>query len=51
MIKFLLGYSLDFGSYYNVGCVAMEDYPETIIEFEKRFSTEDDCRKYLFNLR
>jgi transposase-like protein len=29
----------------------MEDYPETIMEFEKRFSTEDDCREYLFNLR
>jgi transposase-like protein len=29
----------------------MEDYPKTILEFEQRFSTEEDCRRYLFNLR
>ena len=29
----------------------MEDYPKTIMEFEKRFSTEANCREYLFNLR
>ena len=29
----------------------MEDYPETLIELEKRFSTEEACREYLFKLR
>lgn len=29
----------------------MEDYPRNIMEFEHRFSTEEDCRKYLFQLR
>lgn len=29
----------------------MEDYPLTLIEFEKRFSTEESCRDYLFQLR
>ena len=29
----------------------MEDYPRTIQEFEKRFSTEDACRAYLVALR
>ena len=29
----------------------MEDYPLTLIEFEERFSTEEDCRNYLFQLR
>ncbi len=29
----------------------MEDYPKTLQEFEKRFSTEDACREYLFQLR
>ena len=29
----------------------MEDYPRTIQEFEERFSTEDNCREYLVNLR
>jgi transposase-like protein len=29
----------------------MEDYPETILEFEKRFGTEEACRQYLFQLR
>ncbi len=29
----------------------MEDYPETLMEFENRFSTDEDCRNYLFNLR
>lgn len=29
----------------------MEDYPENIMEFEKRFSTEEGCRDYLFKLR
>lgn len=29
----------------------MEDYPLTLIEFEKRFSTEETCRDYLFQLR
>jgi hypothetical protein len=29
----------------------MEDYPETILEFEKRFATEEACREYLARLR
>jgi transposase-like protein len=29
----------------------MEDYPKTLPELEKRFSTEEHCRKYLFQLR
>jgi transposase-like protein len=29
----------------------MEDYPKTVLEFEKRFSTEEACRQYLFALR
>ncbi len=29
----------------------MEDYPRTLLELEKRFSTEDACREYLAALR
>lgn len=29
----------------------MEDYPKTLIEFEERFTTEECCLDYLFNLR
>ena len=29
----------------------MEDYPKTLMEFESRFSTEESCRDYLFQLR
>jgi len=29
----------------------MEKFPETLSEFEKRFSTEENCRDYLFGLR
>jgi len=29
----------------------MEDYPRTVLEFEKRFATEEACRQYLFQLR
>lgn len=29
----------------------MEDYPKTLSEFEDRFSSEDSCRDYLYNLR
>lgn len=29
----------------------MEDYPNTILEFEKWFSTEEACRKYLYQIR
>jgi len=29
----------------------MEDYPKTLIELEQRFSTEEACREYLFQLR
>lgn len=28
-----------------------EDYPKTLLEFERRFSTADDCRGYLLALR
>jgi len=29
----------------------MEDYPETIADFESKFSSEEACRDYLFRLR
>lgn len=29
----------------------MEDYPKTILEFERRFSSEGACREYLFQMR
>lgn len=29
----------------------MEDYPKTLAELEQRFSTEEACREYLFQLR
>ena len=29
----------------------MEDYPRTLLDLEARFSTEDACRAYLFQLR
>lgn len=29
----------------------MEDYPRNIMEFEKRFSSEEACRDYLFQIR
>lgn len=29
----------------------MEDYPKTLMEFESRFSTEKECREYLFQIR
>jgi transposase-like protein len=29
----------------------MEDYPETVAEFERKFSTEEVCREYLCKLR
>jgi len=29
----------------------MEDYPRTLAELEERFSSEEECRKYLFELR
>ncbi|MBI4680615.1 MAG: transposase [Nitrospirae bacterium] len=29
----------------------MEDYPRTLLEFERRFSTEEACHDYLFQLR
>jgi transposase-like protein/ribosomal protein L37AE/L43A len=29
----------------------MDDYPQSVVEFEQRFSTEADCRSYLFQLR
>jgi hypothetical protein len=28
-----------------------EDYPRTLLELEQRFSTEQACREYLFDLR
>lgn len=29
----------------------MEDYPRTLLEFEERFSTDENCRAYLFAMR
>lgn len=29
----------------------MEDYPRTLLEFERRFASEEACREYLFTLR
>lgn len=29
----------------------MEDYPRTLLELERRFSSDDACREYLFRLR
>ena len=29
----------------------MEDYPKTLMEFERRFCSEEACREYLFQLR
>ena len=29
----------------------MDDYPKTLSEFEARFSTEESCRDYLYQLR
>jgi transposase-like protein len=29
----------------------MEEYPTTILEFERRFASEEACREYLFRLR
>ena len=29
----------------------MEDYPKSLLEFEERFSSEEACRKYIFQLR
>lgn len=29
----------------------MEDYPRTLLEFERRFATDDDCRGFLEQLR
>ena len=31
--------------------VMEEDYPRTLLELERRFSTEQACREYLFGLR
>jgi transposase-like protein len=28
-----------------------EDYPQTLLEFNDRFLTEEACRKYLYQLR
>lgn len=29
----------------------MEEYPKTLLEFEKQFSTEESCQEYIFNVR
>src|SRR3989338_3639171 len=29
----------------------MDDYPKTMLEFEKYFSTEEACREYIYQLR
>lgn len=31
--------------------IVAEDYPKTLMELERRFSTEEACRQYLFGLR
>lgn len=31
--------------------MGMEDYPKTLMEFENRFSNEESCRDYIFQLR
>lgn len=31
--------------------MGMEDYPRNIMEFEKRFNSEEACREYLFQIR
>ena len=31
--------------------MGMEDYPITIIEFEKLFTSDEACREYIFQLR
>jgi transposase-like protein len=31
--------------------MGMEEYPRNLMEFEKRFGSEKDCREYLFRLR
>ena len=31
--------------------MGMEKYPRNIMEFEKRFKSEEACRKYLFKIR
>ena len=31
--------------------MVVENYPRTILEFERRFGTEEACHKYLFDLR
>lgn len=32
-------------------CAALEDYPQDLLELERRFSSEAACREYLFQLR
>jgi hypothetical protein len=29
----------------------MEDYPKTMLEFEKYFATEEACREYIYRIR
>ena len=29
----------------------MENYPKTMLEFEKQFGTEESCREYLYQMR
>jgi transposase-like protein len=36
---------------WRVVCRGMEDYPKTLLEFERRFSSEEACREYLAALR
>ena len=30
---------------------AMEDYPKTVLDFERHFATEESCHQYIFDLR
>src|SRR3990167_7787197 len=45
------GYTLDGRSYYIYYIGVMEDYPKTLLEFEKRFTTEEACLEYLYQIR
>jgi transposase-like protein len=46
----LSGYPVDSRNHY-MWYACMEDYPKTILELEERFTSEEACREYLFQLR
>ena len=35
----------------DVEAMGMEDYPETLLEFEQQFTSDEACREYLCYLR